>query len=72
MTQISSIGPKPFAETASSSVGGAVTGLLAKICKPDVLVVVAICAVGLALTLVAAFSMPNFSDAIAEINLVGP
>ena len=72
MTQISSFGPRQFGETASSSVAAAASGLFAKICKPNVMVVLAICAVGLALTLVAAFTMPDFSDAITEINLVGP
>ena len=72
MTQISSIGPRQFGETASSGLASAANGLFAKLCKPDVQLVLAICAVGLALTLVAAFTMPDFSDGIAEINLVGP
>jgi len=72
MTQISSIGLRRFGEAASSGVAATASGLFSKICKPDVLVVVAICAVGLVLTLIAAFSMPDFSDAITEINLVGP
>lgn len=72
MTQISSIGPKQFGEAASLGVAAVVTGVFSKLCKPDVLVVIAICAVGLAVTLIAAFSMPDFSDALAQINLVGP
>ena len=72
MTQISSIGPRQFGGAVSSGVVDTAGGLLSKICKPDVPVVVAICAAGLALTLIAAFSMPDFSAAITEINLVGP
>lgn len=71
MTQIS-IDRRHFGEAASSGVAVAASGLFAKIRKPEVLLVVAICAVGLALTLIAAFSMPDFSDAIAEVQFVGP
>jgi hypothetical protein len=72
MTQISSIGAKQFGETASSGFAAAASGLFSKIRKPDVLVVLAICAAGLVLTLIAAFSMPEFSESLTEINLVGP
>lgn len=72
MTQISSIDRTHFGEAASPGVAAAASGLFSKICKPEVLVVVAICAAGLALTLIAAFSMPDFSDAITEIQFVGP
>lgn len=72
MTQISSIDRRHFGEAASSGVAATASGLLATIRRPDVLVVVAICALGLALTLIAAFSMPDFSDAITEVHFVGP
>jgi len=72
MTQISSIGSRQFGEAASLGVGAAASGLFSKMWKPDVLIVIAICAVGLALTLIAALSMPEFSDAIAQIGLVSP
>ncbi len=72
MTQISSVGSRPFGQAPALGTAAAAGGLFSKICKPDVLVVAAICAVGLVLTLVAAFSMPDFSDAIAQIGLVGP
>ena len=72
MTQISSIGPRQFGEAVSPRVVDTAGRLLSKIGKPDVLLVVAICAVGLALTVIAAFSMPDFSDALTQIDLVGP
>lgn len=72
MTQISSVGSRQFGKAVSPGIVDTAGGLLSKIGKPDVLVVVAICAVGLALTVIAAFSMPDFSDALTQIDLVGP
>jgi hypothetical protein len=72
MTQIFSIGPRQFGEAPSSGVAAAARGLFSKLCEPDVLVVLALCAVGLTVTLIAAFWLPDFSHAVAEANLVGP
>ena len=71
MTQISSTGPSQLRE-ANSSGAAAASALVSNICKPDVLVVLALCAVGIALTLIGAFSTSDLSDALTEVNFVGP
>lgn len=74
MTQILSFGPTPqLGEATSSGLAGATGWLFSKIRQPDVMVVLAVCAIGLILTLTAASTIPGFSSALAEAyTVVGP
>ena len=74
MTQLSSFGPThQFGESAVSGIAGAAGWMVSRIRQPDVLVVLAVCTIGLVLTLVAASTLPGFSSALAEAyTVVGP
>ena len=74
MTHMISVGPsQPYDEAAASLRLAAARNpagrLLTIIARPDLLAVVAICAVGLVLTLVAAAHLASVSDALTEIYL---
>lgn len=74
MTQLSTFGPTPrFGESASSASIGVAAWLSSKIRQPDVIIVVAFSAIGLALMIVAALTLPGFSSSLAEASaIVGP
>lgn len=75
MTQTLSFGPTPQLGRPTSPGIAAVTAgwLFSKIRQPDVMVVLAVCAIGLVLTLVAALTLPGFSSSLAEAyTVVGP
>lgn len=75
MTQTLSFGPTPqLGESGSSGTTAVIAGrLFSKIRQPDIIVVLAVCAIGLVLTLVAASTIPGFSNSLAEANTaVGP
>lgn len=74
MTQLSSFGlTQGFGESASSGRTGVAGWLLSKIRQPDVIVVLAFSAIGLALMIVAALTLPGFSSSLAEASaIVGP
>jgi hypothetical protein len=74
MTQISSFGPtQGFSESTASASTGVAAWLLSKIRQPDVIVVIGFSAIGLALMIVAALTLPGFSSSLAEASaIVGP
>jgi len=74
MTQLSSFGPShQFGEAASSGISGVAGWVLSKLRQPDVTVVLAFCAIGAALTIVAALTLPGFTNSLAEASaIVGP
>lgn len=73
MTQILSFGPTPRLGQSDSSGLAALGWLVSKIRQPDVMVVLAVCAIGLILTLTAAVTIPDFSSALAgAYTAVGP
>ncbi len=74
MTQLSSLGPmQQFGKSASSGAAGVAGWLLSKVRQPDVMVVLAFCAIGLTLMIVAASALPGFSSSLADASMVvGP
>jgi hypothetical protein len=74
MTQLSSFDPtQQFGESTSSGVAAVAGWLFSKVRQPDVMVVLAMCAVGLIVTLVAASTLPGFSIALLQADMVvGP
>ena len=74
MTQLSAFdSTRQFGGSASSGVAGPASWLFARARQPDVLVVLALCAIGLVLTLVAAATLPGFTTTLAEASaVVGP
>ena len=74
MTQLSSFGlSHQFGEATSSGLAGVAGWLISKIRQPDVIVVLTFCAIGMALTIVAALTLPGFSSSLAEASaVVGP
>jgi hypothetical protein len=74
MTQISSFGPtREFGESTASASTGVAAWLLSKVRQPDVIVVIGFSAIGLALMIVAALTLPGFSSSLAEASaIVGP
>lgn len=73
MTQILSFGPTPRLGASDSSGLAALGWLVSKIRRPDIMVVLAVCAIGLILTLTAMSTIPGFSGALADAyTVVGP
>lgn len=75
MTQILSFGPTPqLGGSTSSGIAAVAAGwLFSKVRQPEVIVVLAVCAIGLVLTLLAASMLPGFSSSLAEAyTAVGP
>ena len=74
MTQISSFGPTQGIGESAASVSTGIAGWLSsKIRQPDVIVVIGFSAIGLALMMVAALTLPGFSSSLAQASaIVGP